>query len=189
MNTNGLYIGAAGLLVGLALLLWKTPPQDLLDSTPTSGQPVAYAVLNGTHSRHFDETGLLSYEFTADELAYYRLDESEISPGDFTLLSAPELTLHANERIWYIKALRGRVTDNGAVLTLFDQVEVWQPTGELSLSTSELTVLPKLKLVRTDRAVTIRSPQGLLESVGMSVNLNSQKLQLLNQVRGRHEPI
>lgn len=194
MKYNWLYVAIAAALVGLALLLWETPPQALLPDRgeDDEGQPLPYAIIENAHSRHFDNSGQLSYEFVARTLYYFRHDLTQVSEEDFTTLDEPQLTLFTGDKRWYVTADRGRLSDSGRVLTLWDNVRVWRPEdggGEINLNTSKLVVLPQAKLVNTDAPVRIESPQGALEAIGMSVDLNSQKIELKQSVRGYHEPI
>lgn len=191
MKSNWFYIAVTAILVAIALLLWETPPQSLLSKDNEQQEAQPYAVIEQAHSRHFDETGRLSYEFIARTLRHFRRDLTRTSEGDFTTLELPKLTLYAEDKLWYATAEKGRLTDLGDVLTLRGNVRIWRPEedGDIELNTSRLVVRPKAKTVETDAEVKIRSPQGELEAVGMSVDLNSQKMQLKQSVRGFHEPI
>ncbi len=194
MKNNWFYIAVIIALVAATVVLWETPPQELIPLLDNEAEPelIPYAVIENAHSRHYDQEGALSYEFLAGVLNHYRLDMSTISEGDFTSMEAPQLTLFAEGNTWYITADKGKVTEFGAVLTLWENVRIWQPdldNDNVELTTQKLEIRPRDKTVRTDQPVRISSGQGTLEAVGMTVNLNSETIHLLQRVRGYHEPI
>jgi LPS export ABC transporter protein LptC len=178
----------------VTLFLWESPPQILLpDARPLDESLLfPYAVIDTPHSRHFDQKGKLSYEFSATTLKHFRIDLSKISERDFTTLEAPLMTLYAEDNAWYVSAEIGRVTEQGTLLKLLHNVKVWQKKDDgdtLELTTDELWIYPNEKIVRTDAKVKIRSTLGFLEATGMIVNLADKHIQLMSNVRGHHEPI
>lgn len=192
MRSNWLYIAVIAVLVAIALALWETPPQSLLSNDEDADDaPQPYAVIEEAHSRHFDKEGQLSYEFVARNLYHFRQDLTKVSEDDFTTLDFPKLTLYAEDKLWYATAEKGRLTESGQVLTLRGNVRIWRPQegNEMELNTSKLIVRPHQKVVETDAEVKLLSPQGELQAIGMEVDLNSQKMQLKQAVRGFHEPI
>ena len=195
MKNNWVVIAIILALVAATIFVWEKPPQSLL---PLSGEEgpkrsvFPYAVIKDAHTLHFDEHGQLSYEFFAQTLNHFRRTQGESSENDFTTLSKPEFTLYSGDDIWYVTAEEGHVSQQGSMLKLRVNVKVRHPQdtqGETELLTSELIILPNEKVVKTDAEVKIISPQGVIEAVGMTVDLNTQKMQLLNRVRGIHEPI
>lgn len=194
MRNNWLYIAVIVGLVAATVFLWETPPQNLIPLLDDRVEPdiAPYAVIENAHSRHFDTEGTLSYEFLAKTLNHYRIDLGTVSEGDFTSLDEPQLTLFADERVWYVTAEKGRLTNFGDVLTLWSNVRIWQAQideDNMELRTQKLVIMPRDKIVRTEEAVNITSTQGTLNAIGMIVNLNTEAIQLLQQVRGHHEPI
>lgn len=194
MKNNWFYITFIVALAAIAVFLWDRPPSLLLprDGPIDESKLIPYAVIDAAISRHFDEEGHISYEFSAKTLKHFRTDLASVNEEDFTTLEAPLLTLYANGELWYIQAKTGRVIDQGETLKLAEDVRVWQekPTGDiLELTTSELLIYPNKKRVETEKEVTIRSPQGAIQAMGMVVNLNDKHIQLKSRVRGEHEPI
>ncbi len=194
MKTNWLNISIALVLAVVALMLWESPPKMLLpdDTLPDESQLFPYAVIDHAQSRHFDNNGKLSYEFSTNTLKHFRLDLSRISPDDFTTLEEPVLTLYAEGNSWFVSAKQGRITEQGNLFKLIDAVRVWQEKdgiAVLELTTHELWIYVNDKLVKTDGRVKINTPQGSLEATGMEVNLASKNIKLLHRVRGHHEPI
>lgn len=193
MKNNWLVISVIIGLTVATLFFWESPPKLLLPG-PELGDPqrFPYAVISDAHSRHFDDDGKLSYEFVAATLRHFRRDFSALSQDDYTTLDEPVLTLYTDDLPWYITAERGKLTDAGGLLTLTNNVRIWQQNENeqiTELNTSVLEIEPMNKLVRTQEEVRIRSPQGQIEAKGMIVNLDTQHIQLLERVRGFHEPI
>lgn len=190
---NWVYISLAAALVVAAILLWDAPPQMLIpfgDKQDPAEFP--YAVIEDARSRHFDSEGKLSYEFVANTLRHFRLDLSKVSEGDFTSLEAPQLTLYTDDAPWYVTADNGELSERGTLLTLWPNVRIWQednPSEVTELTTTRLEIRPQQKMISTAEEVSITSPMGKVEARGMTVDLDNQRIQLLNRVRGYHEPI
>lgn len=193
MKHNWVYISLAAALVVAAILLWDAPPQMLIpfgDKQDPAQFP--YAVIEDARSRHFDSEGKLSYEFVAKTLRHFRLDLSKVSEGDFTSLDAPQLTLYTGDAPWYVTADNGELSERGTLLTLWPNVRIWQeenPDEVTELTTTRLEIRPQQKVISTAEEVSITSPLGKVEAKGMTVDLDNKRIQLLNRVRGYHEPI
>ncbi len=194
MKSNWVYIALIAVLIVIATQFWDTTPKLLAPESGESSETkiFPYAMIENPHSKHFDTEGNLSYEFVAKKLRHFRVKLDTISPGDYTLLDAIEVTLHTPKSTWFVSADEGRLSDAGNVLTLKSNVRIWRPLddgGTTELLTTELKILPNEKWVSTDEAVSLRAPQSHLEAVGMKVDLNTKHIQLLDNVRGSHEPI
>ncbi len=193
MKHNWIYISLAAALVMAVILLWDAPPRMLIpfgDKQDPAQFP--YAVIEDARSRHFDSEGKLSYEFIANTLRHFRLDLSRVSEGDFTSLESPQLTLYAGDTPWYVTADNGELSERGTLLTLWPNVRIWQeesPNEVTELTTNRLEIRPQQKVISTAANVSITSPTGKIDAQGMTVDLNNKRIQLLNRVRGYHEPI
>lgn len=193
MKNNWLVISIIVALTVATLFFWESPPK-LLRPGPELQEPerYPYAVLSDAHSRHFDDNGKLSYEFVAETLKHFRRDFGQLSEEDYTILDAPVLTLYTDDLPWYISAEQGKLTETGELLTLTNNVRIWQQENSeniTELNTSVLEIQPTKKIVRTEEDVHISSPQGKLQARGMIVDLETKHIQLLKRVRGTHEPI
>lgn len=193
MKNNWLVISVIIALTVATLFFWESPPKLLLpDPAVEERERYPYAILDDVQSRHFDDEGDLSYEFVAAKLKYFRRDFSAFSDDDFTILETPVLTLYTDDLPWYVSAESGKLTQAGELLTLKDNVRIWQQ-GEneqiTELNTTVLEIQPIKKIIRTEEEVRITSPQGQIEARGMVVDLETQHIQLLERVRGFHEPI
>lgn len=179
----------------VTVFFWESPPQILTPKHKATEDKalIPYAIIIDAHTQHFDDKGVLSYQFTSQKLQHFRVNLSEISPGDYTTLDAPKLTLYTQDGPWFITAELGKATDNGNTLTLWNNVQIWQSNDgnkqTTELKTDQLIIEPLNKTVKTASKVNITSAQGQLESIGMNINLNTKRIELLNKVRGHHEPI
>jgi lipopolysaccharide export system protein LptC len=193
MKHNWVYISLAAALVVAVILLWDTPPQMLIpfgDKQDPAQFP--YAVIDDARSRHFDSEGKLSYEFVANTLRHFRLDLTQVSEGDYTSLESPQLTLYTDDVPWYVTADKGELSERGTLLTLWPNVRIWQEENSnevTELTTSRLEIRPQQKEISTAADVSITSAMGKVEAQGMTVDLKNKRIQLLNRVRGYHEPI
>ena len=71
-------------------------------------------------------------------------------------------------------------------------MRIWQeesPNEVTELTTNRLEIRPQQKVISTAANVSITSPTGKIDAQGMTVDLNNKRIQLLNRVRGYHEPI
>ncbi len=62
------------------------------------------------------------------------------------------------------------------------------PAGPVTVKTEYLHVIPALELARTDKAVTIEEPRGIIESVGLELDNKAKTLKLKSGVRGTMQP-
>jgi lipopolysaccharide export system protein LptC len=193
MKNNWLVISVIVVLTLATLYFWDSPPKMLLPGPLfDESKRFPYAIINDAHSQHFDDNGQLSYEFVAITLKHFRRDFGVFRKDDYTELEAPALTLFTEDQPWYITAEMGKLTEKGELLVLTDKVRIWQqnqPEGVTELTTNTLEIQLTKKQVKTADDVQIRLPQGQFEARGMIIDLATKNIQLLERVRGIHEPI
>jgi lipopolysaccharide export system protein LptC len=61
-------------------------------------------------------------------------------------------------------------------------------TGPVTVTTEYLHVIPDKEIARTDKAVTIEEPRGIIRSVGLELDNKAKTLKLNSSVRGTLEP-
>ncbi|MYM64635.1 LPS export ABC transporter periplasmic protein LptC [Pseudomaricurvus sp. HS19] len=182
-----------GGLVLAAILLWDTPPQNLLGEDPADAAPSSYPanIAYNLSDRHFDEAGALHSEFSASESRYFQMHPKRRTPDDYAELTEPRLTLYSdNKPPWHLSAKEGTARENGQWIELRGDVRIWQvtATGERSeLTTTRLVVKPGQQYAETDKAVKLSAPGNTTEAVGMQAMLQQDLIKLLSRVRGRHE--
>lgn len=177
------------------ILLWDSNPNILSPkklSSPFERFP--YAVLHDARTSHFDETGTLNYEFDAVTLKHFRADMQNSSDEDYMLITAPKLTIYGDANPWHVTAKQGKVMAQGEKLTLWDDVKVWQAAnikneGAMELTTQTIDIYPIQKRIATDAHVHIVAPNGIVDANGLEVDMVTQRIKLLANVRGKHDPI
>ena len=194
---NWLYLALVCTLVFAAAMILDKQPNDA--RLPQEGDGSAferfpYAVLHDARTKHFDDDGTLSYEFDAVTLKHFRAHSKKSSEQDYILITAPQLTLYGEPQPWLVTAKHGRVSDHGTHLELWDSVRVWQDKAgsnneRTELTTQRIDIFPNEKRIRTEEQVQITSPSGHISSKGLEVDIKKQRIILLANVRGVHEPI
>lgn len=197
---NGFYITLICVITVGIVVLWDTRPELLNPLASNKPEPVErfpYAVLHDARTSHFDESGMLSYVFDAVTLKHFRADVGHSSDADHMLITAPKLTLYGDKNPWHLTAKQGKVSEKGNKLELWDDVVVWQKSDQKSqlkgarieLKTEEIAIFPEQKRLFTEAHVHIASPTGTLKADGLEVNMKTQRIKLLANVRGQHVPI
>ncbi len=133
-----------------------------------------------------DEQGVPTYRLTAERLEHY-------GDTDTMELTRPTLVLHQPDGSdWHARAERGWVGRNGNLVRLSGNVVLVQPgKGDrepLRLTTEQLRIRPKKDYADTDEPVEITSHYSRTTAVGMQAFLREDRVILLSEVRGIHEP-
>ncbi|MCZ6893268.1 MAG: LPS export ABC transporter periplasmic protein LptC [Gammaproteobacteria bacterium] len=111
---------------------------------------------------------------------------------DSTELASPHLEIYNGQvEPWHVIAERGWVSSGNDVVLLHGAVEIWRldKAGQrvYQVITSELRVLPKEQYAESDNPTTIIGPSTVTHAIGMRANFAHDRLELLKQVRTRHE--
>ncbi len=186
----------AGLFV-LVILLWENPEiTQTKPATETQSQAPAANIQN-SKTRQFAATGRLQYLLVVDKAEQYLRYNAQNRPLEakrgYTDLSNPFLTLFSeqpNQTPWKITADHGRAENNGSLITLWGNVVVrkdLETGGEYRLTTDKLDVKPVEQIAESESPVSITSPEGIADSVGMRLNMITNITELLSQVTGIYE--
>jgi lipopolysaccharide export system protein LptC len=62
------------------------------------------------------------------------------------------------------------------------------PAGPVTVTTEYLHVIPDAEIARTDKAVTIEEPRGIIKSVGLELDNKAKTLKLRSSVQGTMQP-
>lgn len=93
---------------------------------------------------------------------------------------------------WHVRSERGWVSPSGDVMLLLGKVHIWRNNAsglkELDIKTEDLRVLPEGEYGETDKPVLITTPTSETRGVGMKAHLAESRLELLSNVKTRHEP-
>jgi lipopolysaccharide export system protein LptC len=174
-----------GLLL-LALLSWLLPKGLEVPEPPDTTQPrhIPDYTLNSFTATAMDGEGRVHYRIRAERMVHFMDD-------DTSRLERPDVIVFRGDAgAWNAHARYARVSGGQEQVLLTGGVLVWrdpEKTGTgLELQTSELLINPEQKLAETQRPVTIAQEFGVTHAVGMRVNLERSRLELLADVRGRY---
>lgn len=143
--------------------------------------------MNDVDTSHFNLTGTSKYRIQALRSTHYPSPE-------YTLLEAPNMIIYQEESPpWFISSRTGKVEKDVALdqdrVELIDDVLIQHTNVEgetINIYTDFLTIYPNIKLISTDREVVIQSPGIEIVGLGMTANLEHDKVTLLADVRGRY---
>lgn len=128
--------------------------------------------------------GTPEYELRGVALDHFADDET-------TELTAPHLTFHRPDAApWDVYSGHGFINAAGDLVVLSQGVKMvqQQESGVLALTTERMRVQPEIDYAETESPVTLSSPQGVIDAVGMQAYLAEERLVLLSEVRGHYEP-
>ena len=124
-----------------------------------------------------------------------RAPQLERHPGDKTMsLATPLFTIPpaagSHSGAWEVRSKTGWVSAEGNELRLRGDVVATNadPTGAVKLATQELNVFPDTKRATSAADVTITQPGSILRGRGMNALLDSKRIQLKSNVKGRYVP-
>jgi lipopolysaccharide export system protein LptC len=180
------------------LLFWGSSPEELLGIETKKSQLQAEArhptnIIFNHSSQHYDENGSLSYIFTSEEVRHFQINRKRQSDKDFTEITKPELIMYReNGPPWEVQADKGHTTKQGSVITMIDNVKIWQTNTagmKSELTTSKLTVMPDKQYAKTDKPVKLVAPDSVTRAIGMQAHLKEDQIKLLSRVRGLYEAL
>ncbi len=182
-------------LVLAAVLLVDNPTlEPAPEQAPQKSTPGA--VMTQATIRQYNDQGQLQYVLQVERAEQFFRFNKENKPLNtsrgYTDLSAPKLTLHNSDDVapWHISAEHGRTDNNGNRITLWGDVVAHQALadgGQYRLNTQRLVVNPAQQTATSDQPVTLLSPEGTGNAVGMSLDLLAQTVTLESQVKAIYE--
>ncbi|MFO1325693.1 MAG: LPS export ABC transporter periplasmic protein LptC [Burkholderiales bacterium] len=136
------------------------------------GQPLQ--LIAGKYARHFGDDQ--TTEFTDPVLAQ----------------------TEAGKPAFHVTAAHGRMTGDRKEVTFTGNVRAVRdagpttpgaaPAGPVTVTTEFLQVFPDREFARTDKAVTIAEPRGIIRSVGLELDNKAKTLKLRSSVQGTLQP-
>lgn len=182
------WLGAA-LLIALAAI-WDFSPEDLMRDDPADEEQFPEAYLIDSETRRFDAEGRLHYHLTSERADQFQYLPDQTSDLDYSLIVQPQMSMYGEtDDPWHLRADMGQSNAEGDRIELWDNVRAWQDTeaGRSELTTPALVIFPARQFAETDKAVKMRSPQGVTDAVGMRADLERDTIELLSEVRGTYE--
>ena len=118
-------------------------------------------------------------------------EDKHLGDGIFTLVEKPQLIIYQNNEPWVVLAKKGKMTSADQQIELWQDVLVKHISAAgvaTEINTERLFIDPIGKFANTDESVKITSDKIELEGVGMTADLNREKINLLSEVHGIHDP-
>lgn len=132
-----------------------------------------------------DETGKPKNVLTAPKMVHY-------PAGDTTDTLSPHFIIYSDSgQPWHITADKGRAQQGTEIITLWDNVKMYQPPGlnnpAITITTSTITVYPHQQTAHTSAPIMLKQVGGNVHSVGLNADLKTGAIDLLSQVRGQYQ--
>lgn len=184
-------------LLALAAVLLVDRPTlaPTTDQTPAKATPGA--ILTQATTRQYDANGRLQYLLKVERAEQFFRFNNQNKPLNvnqgYTDLTKPDLTVfnENNENPWQLSADFGKTENNGKQIQLWGNVVAQKALpsgGKYKITTSKLMVLPLLQRASTEQPVSVTSPEGSGDSVGMDIDMPEQIIKLNSQVNAIYEP-
>ncbi len=137
----------------------------------------------GAVSTEYDQQGNPRHKLLSKRMDHY-------PSSDSTLLQEPDILIYRDQQPPIrILAEEGEVGPDNQEVFLRRQVSmVEQSDSGFSMETEYLRIEPDNDYAETDTAVTLRHKTGQMRAIGMKAWLAEERLQLIENVRGFHEP-
>lgn len=158
------------------LLGKQTTPGDELLITDTLN-----LYIDELQSRHFDTQGQLARQLNTDRAAQY-LGQQHI------LLQQPTLSAGFGNNRWLGQANTGQTHTVTEVLTLQGDVSFHQAANTAKIETGQLVIDNRNKRAFTEQAVTITTDDSLTTADGITIDFDSQTIELNSNVRTYYRP-
>ena len=136
------------------------------------GRPVQ--MITGKSARHFGDDQ--TTDFTEPMLAL-----TEAGKPAFRV-TATQGTLTGDRKDVYFTGNVRAVREAGTA------ADGEKPSGPVTVTTEFLHVIPDKEIARTDKAVTIEEPRGIIRAVGLELDNTTKTLKLKSSVRGTLQP-
>ena len=139
-------------------------------------------------STHFDAKGQPNYQLAASRVTHFLA-------GDISQMETPRFTYYrATGLPWIVTAdtgnLQNDVLRSEDLLQLAQKVSLHKGLTDnkfMQVDTTNMLVFPASREVSTNQPVTLTTEDSYLESAGMRAMLDTDKIELLTQVRGYHD--
>ena len=177
-------LGGLLALVLVGWWLWGGPPEAPAPAAPEAVQGADYRI-DGLELVSMDAGGRPAYRLQAARLLHFPDD-------DHAELEKPVMHIfRADARDWILRAESGRVASGNRKVLLQGGVHMaraGEAAGDrLTVDLPRVTLYPARRLAVSAAPVVIRGAAQEIRGVGLRADLNTGRLSLLADVRGRHE--
>ncbi|MET0377737.1 MAG: LPS export ABC transporter periplasmic protein LptC [Spongiibacteraceae bacterium] len=170
-------LGAGAAFLTFLAVLNSDDPTNLLSRVVAGDRLDLYVVQpRGTK---FDEEGRLTQTFEAERLNHF-------PDSNHSELAAPRFHIYTKRNaIWDGTASTATLLGDSEV-RLRDNVVITERGGTTQLNTSQLNYFPQQQKIDSAVAVTMKRAGDTTTAVGMRADLNTNRVELLSRVEGRH---
>ena len=182
------------IVVALVLftLLFIEHPAIETDTTQTPSEITPISIIQNATTRQYSENGGLEYRLdVATAKQFLRFTNSKPLSLDqgYTELTNPTLVIYdqTDSDQWRFRANHGRTENSGELIILSGDVVATKPGSngnDYQLTTQRIEIQPNRQLASTNEAVNIRSPNGVADAVGLTIDMNTGVTELKSEVRG-----
>jgi len=129
-----------------------------------------------------DAEGNPSRLITGDEMAHYPEDDST------EIINPIAQFLELEKKTWIVSSNKGTTTGKGDDILLTGNVIITQENNpEIELRTEKLNLDTLHNTAYTDLAVSMKSPYGATDSIGMHASLKQKTINLHSRVKGHYD--
>jgi lipopolysaccharide export system protein LptC len=172
-----------GLLLIAAVSLWLflQDGSEPIQRSSEGGRSSDYAMTDFTMTI-MDINGVPARQIKGEELAHY-------PDGDRTEITQPIAEfLKPGQDTWIITSEKGHTQGKADTILLSGNVIISNKNDpEFNMLTDKLTLDTHLSTAYTEEPVTIHSPQGVTESVGLHAALDEETINLHSRVKGQYD--
>lgn len=180
-NTAVAFAAAVVLLLFLWSYLETGSPPTLISSQTGEVNPSYYLI--NAKSTQFNKQGALDMTMKSDKIEH---DPKNASAR----LRHPRIALYGDGVLtWTVRANTGIAYELDSRIDLKQRVIIASGDNQTVVKTPYLELYPDEKRAQTDKPVNMRSPTGFTRSIGLKANMQTQHVQLLDQVRGQYNAI
>lgn len=180
----------ACLLLALSLastwLLWTV--QETLQDSAGSDSAAPLVTMEDFQATRMSEQGVRLYTLTAPYLEYR-------DGGQGTEVLDPDMLMYRADGLvpdWRLTATRGWLAQDYDEIRLRETVTLVRDSTSgklpLTIDARDVIVRPREDIVESSAPVRLTSPDAQLLGVGFRAYLDTQQVELLSDVRGRHSP-
>jgi lipopolysaccharide export system protein LptC len=137
--------------------------------------------LNNAINKTFNEQGQLASITTSPRADFFEKKQIGIFATPIMDIRRP------NGEKWLITSQQGQWREAEENLTLIGDVKANRTPKPMTITSEKMIAYPKTKQAETDLAVTITTPTGILRAIGMRADLDADRIEFLQNVRGRHD--